>query len=197
MAADLKLAVVNQALTAIGEDAVTSITGDSACTRAAIQHYEDIVAEELERNQPKYALRTVAPTLLTALSLYPLQYQWQIPPDCLSIVAVEYMGWTLEGDKFELENGFVRCYYNSNITFRYIFRAPEATWNPQFRRIIEQRLEALFLRVTERFSAADGRDASTERKSQIARHTDAMQRRNRPVGGGSIVEARRGLRPLR
>lgn len=191
--ADIKLSLVNQALSAVGEDVVTSLTGDSACTRAAIQHYDDIVAEELENNRPKFATKVANLTLLTARAAQPLQYRWQIPSDSLVILAPLYNASVIDAEGFTIEGDVVRTRYNSSISLRYIWSAPEEKWTSRFRRIVEQRLEALFLRVTERHNQADGRDANTDMKAARARHTDAVQQHSRPLGGGSIVAARQGL----
>lgn len=195
---DIKLNLVNQALSAIGEDTVSSLTGGDVCCRAANEHYEDIVAEELERNRPIFATKTAASmTLLTPLRDKPLQYQWQLPSDFLVVSSALYLGVVMAGERYEIEGKILRSYYNSDMTLRYIWRAPEEMWTSRFKRIVEQRLEALFLRVTERFTQADQRDKNTEFKASVARHTDSGQRSGRPLSGGSIVEARQGFRRRR
>lgn len=198
MAQDIKLSLVNQALTAIGEDPVTDLTGSNACTRAAIQNYDDIVAAELENARPKFAMRTKqTPTLLTAESEAPIRYRWQIPGEAMTVVSVLRSGFPLDSELFEREEDFIRCAFNSGISLKYIIRAPEEKWSGAFRRIIVGRLKALFLDVTERASAAAITEQATDTKGIVFRHTDASQRRNRPVGDGSIVQARQGLRRRR
>lgn len=189
----LKLGLINQALTAVGEDPVSEITGQNAHTRAAIEHYDAIVGEELERNQPKSAVTTAAPTLLTAtVPNEPLPYQWQPPADCLSIIAVLHCNRVLDGDAQTIENGLIRTAYNTDIRVRYARRVSEENWSFAFRAIIEKRLEALFRRVQEQSDVADDMDKKAEQKSLIARHADARQRQNRPMAGGSLVDARLG-----
>lgn len=196
--ADIKLSLVNQALVAAGEDPITDLGGaDGPLAIAAIQQYDDIVNEELVVNEPMFAKKVLAPTLLTAVSDQPLQYRWQIPADKLSILSVLYKGVVLLGDLYEIEGAVIRCYYNTDVTVKYIYRADESVWSFPFRKIIRQRLEALFLRVTERHNEADGRDVATERSSTIARHADARQRSNRPIHDGSIIQARFGMRRRR
>lgn len=195
--ADIKLELVNQALTAVGEDEISALTGDTACSRAAIRHYERIVKVALGRNKPKFSWKVAAPSLLTARSDEPLQYRWQRPSDDLKVIGVLYNGQSLDSAYYDIEGRVVRAYYDSDITLRYVYRAPEDIWDAEFQEIIEQRLEALFLRVTERFTAADNRDIATEGLARVARHSDTSQRASRPVGEGSIIQARRGLRPRR
>lgn len=195
--ADIKLSLVNQALTNTGEDPVTSLTGENAFTRAAIENYDDIVNEELEKNEPKFAHKVGTPSLQTAVSDKPLQYRWTLPADCIQITSVLYTGIDLMGDKFEIEGRTVRCYFNTDITIKYIYRADETVWTFKFRRIIIMRLESVFLRVSERHNEAEEHDKSTEKRSVIARHADARQRSNRPLNDGSIIEARMGMRRRR
>lgn len=195
--ADIKLSLVNQALTNTGEDPVTSLTGENAFTRAAIENYDDIVNEELEKNEPKFAQKVAAPSLQTATSDEPLQYRWTLPAEALSVISVLYLGIDLQGENFEIEGRTVRCFYNTDVTVKYAYRVDETLWTFKFRRIIIMRLESVFLRVSERHTEAAERDKSTERVSTIARHRDAKQRSNRPIGDGSIIEARMGMRRRR
>lgn len=195
--ADIKLSLVNQALVAAGEDPVAALTGTNPMTVAAVEAYDAIVEEELEKNIPMFAKKVASPTLQTATSDAPLQYRWELPADMLEILSVLYLGIELEGDKFEIEGDVIRCFFNTDVTVKYTYRPPEERWTRRFRRIIVQRLESLFLRVTERHNEADGRDKDTERVSIIARHADSRQRKNRPLGDGSLVQARQGLRRRR
>lgn len=195
--ADIKLSLVNQALTNTGEDPVTSLTGENAFTRAAIENYDDIVNEEIEKNEPKFSHKIAAPNLLTDTSDAPLQYRWQMASEVLSVISVLYLGVDLEGDQFEIEGRVIRCFYNTDVTVKYTRRVDESTWTYKFRRIIVMRLESVFLRVSERHNEAEERDKSTERTSTIARHRDAKQRSNRPINDGSIIEARMGMRRRR
>lgn len=174
------------------------MTGGEVLTRAAFEHYDEIVGEELERNKPRFATKTAnSLTLLTAEAGEPLKYQWQLPSDCLCVVAPFYLGRVIDAEFFEIEGTVLRTRYNADVTLQYIWRPAEDRWTMRFRRIIEQRLEALFLRVTERFSAADARDKNTEFKAAVARHTDSAQRHGRPIAPGSIVQARLGARRYR
>jgi hypothetical protein len=195
--ADIKLEIINQALTAAGEDPLTDLVPGTVMANAAIANYDDFVAEELENGDWKFATKTKDLTLLTARAAKPLEYQYQLPGDCLTAKAVLYNGQVLDGEFFDFEGSVVRCSYGSNISARYIFRPVDSAWPRRFRRIVAQRLEALFLRVTERHSEASGRDQDTSIKTMIARHTESSQRRNRPLGDGTLVNARRGLRRRR
>lgn len=195
--ADIKLSLINQALTNTGEDPVTELTGENAFTRAAIENYDDIVNEELEKNEPKFAQKVGEPSLETASSDEPLQYRWTLPAEALSVRSVLFEGWDLQGDKFEIEGRVIRTAYNESVTVKYVYRPDESFWTYKFRRIIIMRLESVFLRVSERHNEAEEHDKSTERRSVIARHADARQRSNRPINPGSIIEARFGQRHRR
>lgn len=192
--ADIKLQIVNAALTAAGEDPMdASLTPGSVMANAALSNYDDIVSEEIENGTWKFATKEAAPSLLSATLDCPLKYQWQLPADVLAIQAVLYKGRVIEdGESFDIQGSVIRTPVNTDIKVRYSFRPDEATWPQRFRRIIVGRLEALFLRTTERHNEAEGRDEATDKKSLVAKHTEARQRPNRPVGAGSVALARVG-----
>lgn len=192
-----KLSIINQALTAAGEETLSSLTPGTVMANAAIENYDAIVGEEIENWSWKFSAKTDTPDLLTTKADTPLQYQYQRFGDDIELMAVLYKGVELDGEFFEIEGQIVRCAYNSNITFKYQYRPDEFEWPQRFRRIIVQRLEALFLRVTERHTEAAGRDQDTAIKTIVARHTESRQRRNRPLGDGTLAQARMGQRPRR
>ncbi len=191
--ADIKLQIVNAALTAAGEDPMdATLTPGSVMANAALSNYDAIVAEEIEIGTWKFATKTAAPSLLTALADCPLQYQWQLPSDCIAVQSVKYKRVVMDGEYYEIQGNVVRTIVNSDVLVNYSFRPPESTWPQRFCRIITGRLEALFLRTTERHNEAEGRDEATDKKTLIAKHAEARQRPNRPIGSGSVAEARVG-----
>lgn len=191
-ATDIKLSIVNRALSAVGEGSVTSLTPGETLPNAALEHYESIVALEIEQGEWKFGTRTSTPTLLTAEADEPLKYQWQIPSASKGIIDVLYRNVPLKGEHYDIEGNVVRCRYNTAITFQYRIRPDEEIWPERFQNIIVQRLEALFLRVLERVQDAAVRDQDTEFKTKRAKHAEARQRLNRPLADGSIVDARLG-----
>lgn len=195
--ADDKLSIVNQALTAAGEDPLTALTPGSVMANAAIENYEPFVKEELENGTWKFASKTTDLSLLTAEADGTLKYRWQVPAAALSVQSILYRGVVLDGEFYEIEGQVVRAAYNTEISAKYVYRALEALWPQRFRRIIYQRLEALFLRVSERHTQAATRESDTEVRKAIARHTESRQRVNRPVGEGSLAQARMGRRTRR
>lgn len=191
--ADIKLQIINAALTSAGEDPMdATLTPGSVMANAAISNYDSIVGEEIENGTWKFATKTAAPSLLTALADEPLKYQWQIPADCVSVQSVKYKRAVMGGEYYDIQGQVLRTVVNSDVLVNYSFRPDEAVWPQRFRRLIAQRLEALFLRVTERHNEAEGRDEDADKKAQIARHADTRQRPNRPLGSGSIAESRVG-----
>lgn len=195
--ADIKLNIVNQAATAAGEERMTDLTPGTVIANAAIEHYDDFVDEELENGTWKFATKADAPTLLTATVDAPLKYQWQLPSDLLATQVVLYKGVVLDGEFYDIQTGVMRCPYNSDIKVKYTYRPDEQYWPRKFRRIIADRLEALFLRVTERHSEAGAVDQRADMKTMIARHSESRQGRNRPLGDGTIIQARFGQRRRR
>lgn len=195
--ADTKLSIVNQALTAAGEDPLTSMTPGTVMANAAIENYDAFVEEEMENGGWKFASRVGTPTLLTATSDLPLQYRWQIPAGALKVMSVLYKGDDLDGEFYQIEENFVRTAYNTDITVKYLFRAAEAAWPARFKSIIRGRLKALFMGVSERHAEAEVTEQRTDMKSKIAKHTEAGQQRNRPLGDGTLVDARMGRRRRR
>lgn len=196
--ADDKLSIVNQALTAAGEDPLTTLTPGSVMANAAIEHYEAIVSEEIENGSWKFSTKPIfTPTLLTALAPKPLQYQYGRAADDIEVMSVLYKNVELDGEFYEIEGRTVRCAFNSDIAIKYQYRPPEEIWPQRFRRIISGRLTALFLRVSERHTEADAMDENTEVRAKVAKHTETRQRRNRPLGDGTLAQARMGQRPRR
>lgn len=195
--ADDKLSIINQALTSAGEETLSALTPGTVMANAAIENYDAIVGEEIENGSWKFSAKTDTPDLLTARADTPMQYQYQRFTDDIELMAVLYKGIELDGEFFEIEGRTVRCVYNSDITFKYQYRPDESIWPMRFRRIIVQRLEALFLRVTERHTEAEARDEATHVKTIIARHTESRQRKNRPLGDGTIAQARMSQRSRR
>lgn len=195
--ADIKLQMINAALTAAGEDPLTDLTPGSVMANAAIANYDDFVEEELENGAWKFASKVFTPTLITAELDAPLNRQWQLPSAALKVRDVLVDGKSVDAEKWDIEENIIRTCYDSDITARCVFRPAENRWPARFRRIVIQRLEALFLRVTERHSEANSRDAATDIKTVISRHTDAAQKPGRPIAQGSIIDARRGLRRRR
>ena len=191
-ATDIKLSIVNRALSAVGEGSVTSLTPGETLPNAALEHYESIVALEIEQGEWKFGTRTSTPTLLTAEADEPLKYQWQIPSASKGLIDVLYRNFPFKGEHYDIEGSVVRCRYNTAITFQYRIRPDEEIWPERFQNIIVQRLEALFLRVLERVQDAAVRDQDTEFKTKRAKHAEARQRLNRPLADGSIVDARLG-----
>lgn len=191
--ADIKLQIVNAALTSAGEDPLdATLTPGSVMANAAISNYDSIVLEEIENGTWKFATKTAAPTLMTALADAPLQYQWQLPADCIEVQSVKYKRVLMDGEYFDIQGKVLRTVVNSDVLVNYSFRPDEATWPQRFCRLIVGRLEALFLKTTERHNEAEGVSENTDRKSLIAKHTEARQRPNRPLGSGSVAEARVG-----
>lgn len=194
---DIKLRLVNQALTAAGEDPLDALVPGSPMANAAITNYDDFVDEELENGVWKFATKIAVPTFLTATVDKPLKYQWQRAADDIEVQAVLFRGRALEGEDYDIQGRVIRTRFNANITVKYTYRPNEEVWPRRFCRIIVQRLEALFLRSTERFSEATERDEDTALRSQVARHTESRQRNNTPLNMGSIAEARMGRRSRR
>lgn len=191
--ADIKLQIINQALTVAGEDPLdATLTPGSVMANAAIANYDAIVAEELEIGTWKFATKTAAPTLMTAQADCPLKYQWQLPADCIAVQSVKYKRVTMDGEYYDLQGTVLRTVVNSDVLVNYTFRPAESLWPQRFCRVIVGRLEAIFLKTTERHNEAEGVDEATDKKSLIAKHAESRQRPNRPLGSGSVAEARVG-----
>lgn len=193
MSADLKLAIVNQALTEAGEDIIAALTGDEFLPQVAITHYEPIVEEEIEAGNWLFAVKTHSPALLTETAAEPLTHQYDLPAETLKLLGVLYNGSELDGLRYAVEGRTVRVSYDTDVTFRILHRPEEELWPQRFRRIIVRRLLATFLRALEQHREARETDDDTTTKTIIARHAEATQSRNFSGQDGSIVERRRGL----
>jgi hypothetical protein len=195
--ADTKLSIVNQALTAAGEDPLTTLTPGTVMANAAIENYDAFVEEELENGGWKFAAKIGNPSLLTATSDLPLKYRWQLPAGVLKVMSVLYKGQDLDGEFYQIEGNVVRTAYNTDITVKHLYWPAESLWPARFKSIVRGRLKALFMGVSERHAEAEATEQRTDMKSKIAKHTEAGQQRNRPLGDGTLVDARMGRRRRR
>lgn len=195
MAAETQLTIINQARTLVGEEIVADLTPVDAMMRAALAHYEAIVTEEIENGAWLFALALVDPTLASTDLTLRLPYEWTIPADSLGVVSLSYLDTPLDGDTFDIRDDSAFTLFGTDVTMLYKTRALEADWPRRFSRIIVFRLASIFMRATERHSEAAELDNETGRKSLIARHSEARQRKSRTMGDGSIVNRRRQSLP--
>lgn len=195
MAAETQLTIINQARTLVGEEVVTDLTPVDAMMRAALAHYEAIVTEEVENGAWLFALSLIVPDLASTDLTLRLPYEWTIPDDSLGVVSMNFCDTPLDGDTFDIRDQSAFTLFGANITMLYRVRADESVWPERFARIIVYRLASVFMRATERHSEAAAIDSDTARKSMIARHTEARQRKSRTMGEGSIVARRRQSLP--
>lgn len=190
--ADIKLSLFNQALVIVGEDAVSELDSTNLFIAACLEHYERLVGEEIETGNWKFASKDATPTLLTAQAESPLQYQFQMPADLKTLQAVMFKDFPLDGADFEIDGRVIRCRYNTDVTIKYLFRADESVWPDRFRTIIVRGLQAIMLRRNEDHGVAAQIEEGTEIKKIVAKHAESGQRRNRPLGDGTVVQRRRG-----
>lgn len=196
--ADIKLDIINQARTKVGEDPVASVSETDHLSVVAATHYDDLVLDELENAAWQFARKTLdTPTLLTAQSGGQLKYQWQIPSDSLGIIDVLHCARALAPGDYLLEEDYVRTAHNTEISLIYYFRPDEAEWPRRFRRLIYRRLVAIFLGASERMEESETADQDADHRALLARHSEARQRRSRPESPGSLADARMGRRSRR
>lgn len=197
MASDLQLALVNQALTFVGEDVLPELTGETFLGTVAIQHYDPIVEEELQSGNYLFAIKTHTPALLTQRAAEPLQYRYSLPSESMKVLSVLYGDTILNGLDFVIERDIVRARHNTLITFRYVVRPDEEKWPSIFKQIIVRRLKAVFQSALEHHDDARETERDAQTRTILARHADSFQSRNQPQQDGSIVNRRRGSARVR
>lgn len=83
-----RVAIANEALTAIGENPITGFEDETNAALVCKTHYgptRDALLEEAEWN---FATKMFDPAQTTASPLYEWDYQFQIPADCLRVTDV-------------------------------------------------------------------------------------------------------------
>lgn len=192
-----KLKIINAALTTFADTPRGSL-GSGAANAVPLEHnYEDIVEAALTSGPEwRNATKTVAPTLIGARDTdLPYDYEWSLPNDSLEIRAVlvnenPWEQWDIESDG---TNKKLLIDFDDDVLVRYIFRAGEATWHPQFRLAVKHMLLGVLARAFwEDETAAAGFEANARAFFAIAA---ARQGHRRSFESRSIRRRRYGRPP--
>ena len=129
--------IVNLALTGIGAARILSLDDDQETARKCKAVYELIRYEVLASYPWKFALKKRALALLATAPLFGYTNAFQIPSDCLRIIAtdIDPTKWSREGDTIVTDE--------SSIMIQYIYRITDPTkFSAGFVAALSARLEA-------------------------------------------------------
>jgi hypothetical protein len=146
-----KLKIINAALTAFSDTPRGSLGSGGANAVPLESNYETIVEAALTGGPEwRNATKTAALSLVGARDTdLPYDYEWSLPNDSLEIRAVlvneaAREDWDIESDGAQKK---LLIDVSTGVYVRYIFRAGEASWHPQFRLGVQKMLEAVLARA--------------------------------------------------
>jgi hypothetical protein len=190
MATDL--ALINAALTRVGEDPITELNDGSAGSDIAGQNYDQLVEFHLTNYPWTWATKTALLAQIDGEPDPPWGYMYQLPVDVRRLRVV-----TVDGIPIDYEPQFNKllCDYDetNDLYAKYTWNVPEGYWPADFAEGIRQYLEAMFLRgIGERFEEAKDRETEAKRTMQAAKTADAQKRPPRNMHTSPTLAARTG-----
>lgn len=197
MAADLS--VINAALTRIGENPISSLSGSSVAAKISNQNYENLVEALLSVYPWKRA------TKIEQLSRLdpdeegdppdPWTAAYQLPSDNVEIRTVKVGGRPIP---YEVHGDTILCdaAEDDEVILHCVWRAAEADWPPWFTEGVTRHLEAIFLRgIGERYREAQLREDAADAWWRTAKNRDAQSQPPRePVGSPTLAARVGGVR---
>ena len=194
MATDLS--VINAALTRIGENPITSLTGGTVAAKIANENYEPLVDAHLSVYPWKRASKIVQLARLDpdeeGEPPDPWTAAYQLPSDLTEIRTVKVAGRPIP---YEIHGDAVLCDAGATdeVILHYVWRADEADWPAWFVEGITRTLEALFLRgIGERYREAQLREEAAIDWWRVAKNRDAQSQPPRDPVGSPTLSARQG-----
>lgn len=194
MATDL--AVINAALTRVGEEPITSLSSADIGAKIANENYELLVEGELSNYPWKRASKIEQLDRLDDDEAgdppEPWTAAYQLPDDLVEIRTVKVGGSPIP---YEVHGDTILCdaAEDDEVILHYIWRASESDWPAWFRLGIIYRCEAMFLRgIGERYREAEAADQRAEEQFAKARNRDSQSQPPRNPVASSTLAARRG-----
>lgn len=194
------LTVINAAATRTGNNPVTTtLETDGGAVAAVSRHnYENVVKAELAAHPWKQAQKI---TQLARLAddegvVLPWTAAYQLPSDMLDIMTVRIDGSVIT---YGVHGNTVLCDASATdeVILHYVWRVPETRWPAWFREGVTRRMEAIFLRMRDRYNEAAERDKSADDQFAKARNRDSQSQTPRDPQGSPLLTARGGTVPAR
>lgn len=194
MATDLKL--INAALTRMGENPLTSLTGSGAPTAIANANYEEVVKNELSLHPWKKATKIVQIDRLDPDEEgdppEPWTAAYQLPVDLVDIRTVKVDGAVID---YEWHGDTLLCDADETdeVILHYVWRVSEDWFPPWLREGVIRRMEAIFLRgIPHLYGEAAARDDAADQQFAKARNRDSQAQTARAPMGSPTLRARTG-----
>jgi hypothetical protein len=194
MATDLS--IINAALTRVGEDPITSLSGGGVAEQIASQNYETLVEAHLSVHPWKRSSKIAQLNRIDAdvhgEPPEPWTAAYQLPAEFAEIRTVKIGGDRID---YEVHGDKILCDADEadEVILHYVWRASEGDWPAWFREGIIRELEAIFLRgIGERYREAEARQAEAREWWKTAKNRDAQQQTPRDPLRSTTLAARRG-----
>ena len=184
------LEIINAALTAIHHDPINDLDDGSPEAQVASANYESLVEAELTKYPWSFASDYDELDVINETPDNEWDYVLQTPNTLIKLVSVEVDGMPIA---YKRQAARIYCDYNENVYADYRYRAPESVWPGDFKKGIQTRLEALFLRaLDEKDKEGEARDSRADFELLQARNEDAKNKTPRDRRSSRLVSVRRG-----
>ncbi|MCL4712159.1 MAG: hypothetical protein KJZ73_13030 [Pseudorhodoplanes sp.] len=190
------LSIINAALTRIGEEPITSLSGTSVGARIANENYEKIVEAHLSVYPWKQASRIQQLSRLDEDTHgeppQPWTAAYQLPAEFSEIRTVKVGGTPID---YEVHGDTILCdaAEDDEVILHYVWRAAEADWPAWFCEGMIRSLEAVFLRgIGERYREAELREEAARTWWMTAKNRDSQSQTPRDPVQSTTLAARRG-----
>lgn len=130
------VSIANRALTKLGEARIISFGDDTKAARAIAACYYIVRDAELRRHKWRFAIKRAALPALTSTPPFGYAYEYQLPADCIGILAVGDIAAGidmsdyrvgLDTELFSLEGRTIRTDLPAPLNLRYKSRVTDAT----------------------------------------------------------------------
>lgn len=179
-----ELGVINQALTALGEDVLQNTTGDEPRAIVMRQHYEPVKYFCFAMSNWRFATAKVALSKLTAAPANRWSTAWQLPNDRIKLL------YTWPPSDYEIQGDQLWSNNSSAVTLDYIRLLDEPLWPAWFTRLV---VAELVLRTCKGITGDDPTSAmGAEQEAALnqAYFQDAQQQPNQTALPNDFIDCR-------
>lgn len=169
-----RVGIANLALTILGADRITSLEDNAENARRLTAIYDSTLEDVLRAHPWNFAISRSTLAQLATTPLFEYSYEFQLPGNCLRVLAVSdgtdiTTDYKIEGRKLLCDDTSVKIKYITNIT-------DPNQYTSQFIYILATRLAAeIAYAVTNNKSTADQMFQLYLSRLQIAKETDAQE----------------------